>query len=246
MCIRDRIRGVFELDESTVREAMVPRTQIRALAQDTTLGEALRYFRDIPHARFPVYEESLDRITGVVAIKELLTFVAEHSASDNFKHVSRKPVDVYKRQDQSGVGRPHPRPAWPQSSPDGDLRPQTSDEDGEPDAHRVALRDAFGGADRLFDEEEVGAHPTVREDRRAPGRRPEAGLDPHRPEATPRPDGQVGDLVAQVARHDNVVPPAGALGPRHARVELHRLHDVERRADLRHHVSWRRRLNRAG
>ena len=88
----EMIRGVFELDESTVREAMVPRTQIRALAQDTTLGEALRYFRDIPHARFPVYEESLDRITGVVAIKELLTFVAEHSASDNFKHVSRKPV----------------------------------------------------------------------------------------------------------------------------------------------------------
>ena len=46
----EMIRGVFELDESTVREAMVPRTQIRALAQDTTLGEALRYFRDIPPA----------------------------------------------------------------------------------------------------------------------------------------------------------------------------------------------------
>ena len=88
----DMIRGVFELDEQTVREAMVPRTQIRALEEDTSLGDALRYFRDIPHARFPVYVDSLDKITGVVAIKELLTYVAEHSGSDDFKHASKKHV----------------------------------------------------------------------------------------------------------------------------------------------------------
>ncbi|MBK6886902.1 MAG: HlyC/CorC family transporter [Tetrasphaera sp.] len=88
----EMIRGVFELDEQSVRDAMVPRTQIRALAEDTTLGDALRYFRDIPHARFPVYVDSLDKITGVVAIKELLTYVAEHSGSDDFKHASKKRV----------------------------------------------------------------------------------------------------------------------------------------------------------
>ena len=88
----EMIRGVFELDEQTVRDAMVPRTQIRALEEDATLGDALRYFRDIPHARFPVYVDSLDRITGVVAIKELLTYVAEHSGSDNFSKASKKPV----------------------------------------------------------------------------------------------------------------------------------------------------------
>jgi CBS domain containing-hemolysin-like protein len=88
----EMIRGVFELDEQTVRDAMVPRTQIRALEQDATLGDALRYFRDIPHARFPVYVDSLDRITGVVAIKELLTYVAEHSGSDSFSKASKKPV----------------------------------------------------------------------------------------------------------------------------------------------------------
>ncbi len=88
----EMIRGVFELDEQTVRDAMVPRTQIRALEEGTTLGEALRYFRDIPHARFPVYVDSLDKITGVVAIKELLTYVAEHSGSDDFKHASKKHV----------------------------------------------------------------------------------------------------------------------------------------------------------
>ena len=91
----EMIRGVFELDEHSVREAMVPRTQIRALPQDTTLADTLRFFRDIPHARFPVYTESIDKITGIVAIKEILTFMAEHSATDSFNAVANKPVSDF-------------------------------------------------------------------------------------------------------------------------------------------------------
>ncbi|HRW18769.1 MAG TPA: hemolysin family protein [Dermatophilaceae bacterium] len=87
----EMIRGVFELDEQSVRDAMVPRTEIRALTGDTTLIEALRYFKDIPHARFPVYTENLDRITGVVAIKDLLVILAE-STQKNFEKVSTQPV----------------------------------------------------------------------------------------------------------------------------------------------------------
>ena len=44
------IRGVFALDEHVVREAMVPRTQIRALPQDATLDEALGFFPRHPRA----------------------------------------------------------------------------------------------------------------------------------------------------------------------------------------------------
>lgn len=87
----EMIRGVFKLDEHTVREAMIPRTRIRALAQEDTLADALRIFRDVPHARFPVYDKSLDRITGVVAIKELLTVMAE-STGQTLQEVSHRPV----------------------------------------------------------------------------------------------------------------------------------------------------------
>ena len=85
------IRGVFKLDEHTVREAMIPRTAIRALTQEDTLADALRVFRDVPHARFPICDKSLDRITGVVAIKELLTVMAE-SSGQTLEEVSRRPV----------------------------------------------------------------------------------------------------------------------------------------------------------
>ena len=90
----EMIRGVFALDEHSVREAMVPRTHIRALPKETTLDEALRFFRDIPHARFPVYEENLDRITGIVAIKELLAALAEAGAGE-YAAASQRPVSDF-------------------------------------------------------------------------------------------------------------------------------------------------------
>ncbi|MBL8932152.1 MAG: HlyC/CorC family transporter [Kineosporiaceae bacterium] len=92
----EMIRGVFKLDEHTVREVMIPRTQIRALAKDDTVGEALQYFRDIPHARFPVHDGSLDRIVGVVAIKELLTIMAESSGED-LHRVAERTVGEFAR-----------------------------------------------------------------------------------------------------------------------------------------------------
>jgi putative hemolysin len=85
------IRGVFDLDERTVRDAMVPRTQIYGLSSDQTLADALRMFRDVPHARFPVYHESIDHIVGIVAIKELLGVMAE-SSGQTLEEVSRRPV----------------------------------------------------------------------------------------------------------------------------------------------------------
>ena len=92
----DMVRGVFKLDEHTVREVMIPRTQIRAMAREETVADALRFFRDIPHARFPVYDKSLDRITGVVTIKELLTAMGENG--DSVAEVIRRPIgDFAKR-----------------------------------------------------------------------------------------------------------------------------------------------------
>jgi len=48
-------------------------------------------FRDVPHARFPVYHESIDHIVGIVAIKELLGVMAE-SSGQTLEEVSRRPV----------------------------------------------------------------------------------------------------------------------------------------------------------
>lgn len=88
------IQGVFNLDEHTVREAMVPRTEILALSKDASLADALRLFREMPHARFPVFNQTIDQIIGIVSIKELLSVMAE-STGDTLEQVSRRPVSEF-------------------------------------------------------------------------------------------------------------------------------------------------------
>ncbi len=91
------IRGVFNLDEHTVREAMVPRTEIMALSKGETLSDALRMFRDVPHSRFPVYDQTIDHIIGIVSIKELLSVMAE-SSGESLEEVSRRAVGDFAKQ----------------------------------------------------------------------------------------------------------------------------------------------------
>jgi len=74
------IRGVFDLDEHTVREAMIPRTEILAFAEDDTVEQILEVFKDSRHARFPIFKDSLDNIVGILAMKELLGILAEQES----------------------------------------------------------------------------------------------------------------------------------------------------------------------
>ncbi|MBF0261870.1 MAG: HlyC/CorC family transporter [Magnetococcales bacterium] len=75
------IHGIIDMGERTVRSAMVPRTDILAFTRETTLLEALTRFRDVPHARYLVFENNLDNIIGYVAMKELLSVMAESKES---------------------------------------------------------------------------------------------------------------------------------------------------------------------
>ena len=70
------LRGVFDLDEHTARDAMVPRTEVDAVEHTATVGDVLELFREELRERYPVYETSLDNIIGVVSMKQLLNRLA--------------------------------------------------------------------------------------------------------------------------------------------------------------------------
>jgi CBS domain containing-hemolysin-like protein len=77
------IHSVMDFGSRTVRTAMVPRTDILAFTRETTLAQALKKFREAPHARYLVYEGNLDNITGYVAMKELLGALADSRENQN-------------------------------------------------------------------------------------------------------------------------------------------------------------------
>ena len=69
---RELIRNVVSLGDTVVREVMTPRTAMRSLPVDATLGAAWAAFRESGRSRLPVYEGRLDKVVGVLRLKDLL------------------------------------------------------------------------------------------------------------------------------------------------------------------------------
>lgn len=69
------INKVFEFSETTVKEAMIPRTEVVAIPEASTLTEIARLFGESGFSRLPVYRESLDDIVGVIHSKDLVGYV---------------------------------------------------------------------------------------------------------------------------------------------------------------------------
>ena len=65
------IHRVFEFSEAEVREAMVPRTQVKALPVTATVKQARALFLDTGYSRLPVYGERLDDIVGLLFRKDV-------------------------------------------------------------------------------------------------------------------------------------------------------------------------------
>jgi CBS domain containing-hemolysin-like protein len=65
------IAGVFDFHEKRARDVMRPRTDIVALAVDSTEDEVWHVLRTERYSRYPVYEDSLDNIVGVFLAKDL-------------------------------------------------------------------------------------------------------------------------------------------------------------------------------
>lgn len=63
--------GLAALRETTVREIMTPRVDVEALAAPVTFGDVAAAVRRSGHSHFPVYEDDLDRLLGVVFLKDL-------------------------------------------------------------------------------------------------------------------------------------------------------------------------------
>lgn len=90
---RKLINKVFEFSETTVREAMIPRTEIVGIPEISTLEDIARAFRQHGYSRLPIYRGSLDDIVGVIHSKDVMSFLLRPK---NFRldRVLQKPVYV--------------------------------------------------------------------------------------------------------------------------------------------------------
>ena len=72
---REMIHKALELEDTLVREVMVPRPDMFCLELSTPHPVIIEALREHLHSRVPVYEGTVDRIVGVLYTKELLPYV---------------------------------------------------------------------------------------------------------------------------------------------------------------------------
>ncbi len=72
---REMIDNVLQLEDTPVREIMVPRVDIVAVDERSSDQAIIETITNAGHSRVPVYRESIDQIIGVLYAKDLLPFV---------------------------------------------------------------------------------------------------------------------------------------------------------------------------
>jgi putative hemolysin len=89
---QDMVEGVFSLSDQRVNALMTPRNEIVWLDVNDTLPEIRRKVQESPFSRFPVAEDSLDNVLGVVKAKDLL--LAELKNGSELRLIIRPPIHI--------------------------------------------------------------------------------------------------------------------------------------------------------
>jgi putative hemolysin len=83
------LHGIFSLSDTEVQEIMVPRVDVVGIEKATPWSEVLDRVRSSEHARFPVFEETLDNIVGILYAKDMLPTVVADNAPEDWSHLIR-------------------------------------------------------------------------------------------------------------------------------------------------------------
>ena len=86
---RDLVRSAVEFGDKIVSEVMTPRPATFAVPGSMTIEEFLRQIAEHPFSRVPVYEGSLDNVTGIVFAHDLLQITDEDARTRTVSSVQR-------------------------------------------------------------------------------------------------------------------------------------------------------------
>lgn len=92
------ISNIFEFGDKSARDIMVNRSNVSALSSKTTLCEAIDYMLGNQYSRYPVYDDNLDGIIGILYLKDALRLHAKENLMNKpvktIRNLLRKPVYI--------------------------------------------------------------------------------------------------------------------------------------------------------
>jgi len=91
----EMISNIIEFDEKEVRDIMTHRKKIVAIDASYSIEEALRFMLNENYSRFPLYQENIDDIIGIVHLKDVIRFhLNPELANLSLREVASEPYFV--------------------------------------------------------------------------------------------------------------------------------------------------------
>ena len=87
------VHSIVEFGEKKVREVMVPRIDVFGIEKGIRLIEVREVVSGAGHSRVPVYDGNIDRVVGMLYVKDLVT-VAGDEEDRGIEHLTREPYFV--------------------------------------------------------------------------------------------------------------------------------------------------------
>ncbi len=85
----EMIRNILDLRETLAREVMIPRTDIVAVSDSSTIEEILALVMSHGHTRMPFYNENIDNVVGILNVKDLLRFWSQQVGKQDITSILR-------------------------------------------------------------------------------------------------------------------------------------------------------------
>lgn len=91
----EMISNIIEFNEKEVKDIMTHRKKIMAVNADLPVEEAFHIMLNENYSRFPLYEENLDNIIGILHLKDITRYYVANKGKDmTLKELARKPLFV--------------------------------------------------------------------------------------------------------------------------------------------------------
>lgn len=74
----DMMANVMSFAETDAADVMIHRNDVMALKDDVTISEAADIMVNGPYSRYPVYNDDLDNILGIIYLKDTVKYMMEH------------------------------------------------------------------------------------------------------------------------------------------------------------------------
>jgi CBS domain containing-hemolysin-like protein len=84
------INAVFKFDDEVVRHIMLPRGDVKFLDISDPFAKNLKHMKESHHTRFPLCEDSLDKVIGMIHVKDVFGY--DHEDKIDLRKMARKPL----------------------------------------------------------------------------------------------------------------------------------------------------------